>query len=181
MRSSYKKNEYGELFTALTNIYRPKLAVELGVLDGYSLIAMAKGGAGKVVGVDLFGEYKFKHGRMPEIYAEAKKNDVSIELIHQSAFDAPSQFNDKSIDFFHVDISNTGDSLREVFDVWNCKLSDQCVIIFEGGSLERDQVEWMKKHNKTTVNRFKQQLKRSNRYEFFTFTPFPSLTICRKV
>ena len=43
MRSSYQKNSYGEIFFALMEAFRPGVVVELGVLDGYSTIAMAKG------------------------------------------------------------------------------------------------------------------------------------------
>ena len=68
--SSYEKNNYDILFEALILLYKPKLTVELGVLNGFSLFAMAsraKEYGGKVVGIDLFEDYKYKKAYFNDI------------------------------------------------------------------------------------------------------------------
>lgn len=60
-----------------------------------------------------------------------------------------NDFNIKNVDIFHVDIANDGNvykhSLENLFNG---------IIIFEGGSLERDQVPWMKKYNKVPIKTY---------------------------
>lgn len=181
MRSSYIKNNYGELFTSIANIYKPKLVVELGTLDGFSLISFAKGAAEKVVGIDLFEDYDFKHGKQEEIFKQAELENVKVDLIKGDAFDAAHFFKSHSIDLLHIDVSNDGSKLWSLFDLWEDRVSKGGLIIFEGGSRERDDVEWMKKYKKTPIRTFINHLKDVKRYEVLTLTPYPSLTICRRV
>ncbi len=184
MRSSYKQNHYGWLFDGLITVTRPKVIVECGVLDGYSLLACAVAAEsceGKVFAYDLFDDYQFKHGNKEEIERMLKENDVkNVTLVKEDAFKAAARHEDNSVDFLHIDIANDGDKLAEILNVWHPKLKQDALFVFEGGSFERDQVEWMRKYNKSPIASFKLWSKFMVYYEFVTITPFPSVTICRK-
>lgn len=183
MRSSYTQNEYSVFFTSLSVMTKANLIVELGVLDGYSLLSFARGISknGKVIGIDLFEDYQFKHSTvdnvLDKIYDEYLQQ--KIELRKKDAFAAVNDFENDSIDILHVDISNDGTNLSTIFDLWTEKVKKDGLILFEGGSEERDNVEWMKKYNKKPINDFKKELN-SRGFEFITLVPFPSVTVCRK-
>jgi len=183
MRSSYKKNNYGKLFEALASIYQPNLVVELGVLDGYSLLSLARASAAaRVVGIDLFDEYEHNHGTVESIYDEAWSEQIgNIELIHKDAYEAFKDFDDESVDILHIDISNDAVQLEKLIALWYSKVRFDGLILFEGGSIERDQVEWMKKYNKLPVSPWKPNLRELFCLEYVTIPIFPSLTICRKI
>jgi predicted O-methyltransferase YrrM len=183
MRSSYKENSFDVIFTSIVRCHDPRLVVECGILDGYSLIALAAGGGPgcRVMGYDLFEDYKFTQASKNEIEFQAWKQGVSdkISLAKEDAFLAAKYHRDNTIDILHIDISNDGDNLAKMFDVWTPKIKKEGLILFEGGSQERDEVEWMTKYKKTPINKFKQTLNERG-FEYVTFLPFPSLTICIK-
>jgi len=184
MRSSYKDNGYADFFAGLAKIYQPKLIVECGVLDGYSLLAMAKAAPKATVkGIDLFEDYEHKHGSMDQIYSEAYDEGIrNIELQHADAFKAHTQFHQESIDILHLDISNDGNKLWDLFDVWQDKVKkEKGIIVFEGGSKERDNVSWMLRYGKMSIRKFKFELEMRKKWEVLTLTPFPSVTICRRI
>ena len=91
------------------------------------------------------------------------------------------KLNDNSIDLLHIDISNNGDILVNMIDIWGGKLSPDGMIAFEGGSIERDNVEWMKKYNfksigETLMNNPMIKME----WCFQVLEPFPSLTLLWK-
>lgn len=184
MRSSYAENNFGSLFTSLATLTKARLIVELGVLDGYSLLSFARGiqDGGKIIGIDLFEDYEFKHGMMDDVLDKTYNEYLQkkVELQRGNAFERFRDFENESIDILHVDISNDGDVLSDIFELWTSKIKKDGLIIFEGGSEQRDEIEWMKKYNKIPVADFKKNL--INRgFEFVTLAPFPSITICRKL
>ena len=158
------------------------LIVDIGLLDGYSLLAFARSDAKEVVGIDLFDDYDYSHGQMEDIYdlAQLQKVDHKIKLLKGNAFEAYENFNTSSIDILHIDIANTGENLPELFDLWYSKVKTNGLILFEGGSIERDNVEWMTKYEKVPINDFKKKID-PKKFEFLTLHPFPSLTLCRKL
>lgn len=182
MRSSYESNHYDNLLFSIAEIHKPKFIVELGVLDGYSLRALASGCFPKtqVYAFDLFEEYEYKHGNRDEVNEYLLKNNLNVALVKLDAILAAELFEDNSIGVLHVDISNDGDKLAKVFDAWTEKIQHDGIIVFEGGSQERDNIEWMKKYDKTPICEFKKTLTERG-FEFVTLAPFPSMTICRKV
>lgn len=183
MRSSYIINNYESFFEGLVRIHDPKLIVECGVLDGYSLISMARGAKKtvRVVGFDLFEDYEFKHGSVEAIEFEAWKSNVDdkITLVKKDAILAAEDFDDETVDLLHIDISNDGDNLRQMFNVWGRKIKKGGLFVFEGGSEERDSVEWMVKYKKTPIKLFKDYIKLMS-WDCITFLPYPSLTVCTK-
>lgn len=186
IESSYKENNYGALFETITRIYKPDICVELGCLNGYSGIYTARGlkknRRGKLYIIDLFENYKYKHCS----YLKAKKNfslyGVSefVEFIRGDVFEKCADLRFDKIDFLHIDISNNGDVLKKIFNTLDDKITEKTIIIFEGGSVERDNIEWMKQFGKKPLRDFINNKQFQNKFEYFTFNPFPSLTICRK-
>ena len=63
--SSYKDHGYGHFFYALTRVLQPVQCIELGVLQGFSLLTVAaalrENGRGTIDGFDLFEEYPYHH------------------------------------------------------------------------------------------------------------------------
>jgi predicted O-methyltransferase YrrM len=178
--SSYKENNYGKLFTALVEIHQPELVVECGVLSGYSLSAMMDADLRKpcrFIGVDLFEGYPYKHCK----YEEMKKffHFTEVELRKKEAVQAAEDFEDESVDILHIDLSNNGNILDDMFDAWTQKIKKGGLVIFEGGSPERDKVEWMEKYGRSPIRHCKGFLSYRG-FEYVTLLPYPSLTICRR-
>ena len=46
-------------------------------------------------------------------------------------------------------------SISDVFNKVKNKLESGSTMIFEGGSIERDNIDWMKKYNKVPINSIK--------------------------
>lgn len=184
MRSSYKANSYDKIFNALMHIHKPAIAVECGVLDGFSLFSLgevAETYGGEVYGVDLFDDYEFNHGSREEICKQILARGLTrTTLIKDDASKAANLFEDDTVGLLHIDISNTGDRLKNVFKAWYPKLQKDGILIFEGGSLERDEIEWMARGEEVPIAFFKHVLQESKRFEVLTLLPFPSLTVCRK-
>jgi len=182
VRTSYKENEYGEIFYKLITTYKPETVVELGVLDGYSTLHIAKGlqtnDNGHLWGYDLWEDYGYKHGDMDEVYDMLREEKVSsyVTLFKGDAFDVHDEWADNEIDFLHVDISNDGKVVREIMALWHKKVSG--IIVFEGGSVERDNVEWMGKYDKESiVEELRVNKLINDYYTYYTYNDFPSMTI----
>lgn len=182
MRTSYKQNDFGEIFYRLIRTYKPETVVELGILDGYSTLHIAKGlsvnGSGHLYGYDLWDDYDFKHGDMDEVYENLRNINLSshITLMKGDAFDVHDEWADNQIDFLHVDISNDGKVVRDIMALWHKKVSG--IIAFEGGSRERDNVEWMDKYDKESiVEELRTNRLINNYYTYYTYKEFPSMTI----
>ncbi|MBF8249482.1 MAG: putative SAM-dependent methyltransferase [Candidatus Levybacteria bacterium] len=179
--SSYEKNNYGDFFYALMRVYQPEKVVELGTKAGYSAYHMARGlkdnGKGTLDCYDLWEEYEFNS--VPRSVAEKNlkkfKNIVSFNL--RDAVGADKKY--KEIDILHVDLSNKGEILEEIIPHWIDKVSQ--FIIIEGGSKERDKVEWMTKFKKKPIANWLRDFARKRKnIEYVTIEPFPSVTILRK-
>ncbi len=182
MRSSYKKNNYGKLFESLSAVHRPKVIVECGVLDGYSIASFARGCPdAQVWGFDLFDDYEYTHAHYETVLRALENEFVShnINLVQKDALEAAGQFGDGAVDMLHLDISNDGKKLQKLFDVWDAKIRKGGLLIFEGGSTERDGNAWMLKYGRLPI-RYAKSMLSGMRYEYITLLPHPSVTICRK-
>lgn len=176
--SSYEINDYGNLFYALVKLHKPKKIVELGTKGGYSTFFMAKAlkenGFGKIDAYDLWEKYP--HSSCSKKHAEENLNEVFevVNLFQEDAIGLEKKY--ESTDILHVDLSNCGEKLEQTVIPWVNKV--KMFTIIEGGSEERDNVDWIKKYNKTPIRDWFK--KHENELEYFTFMPFPSLTIIRK-
>lgn len=189
MRSSYIDNDYGSVFRALILAQKPKLVVECGVLDGYSTFNIAhairfnrqnKGIICPFFAYDLWEDYDYKHGDFQEVEDMLKNQglDNYCHLTEGDAFEVAQVFEDNSIDFLHMDISNHGDTLIKTLDIWGCKISDNGMIAFEGGSEERDNVEWMRKYKFASIrDMLMNNPKVYENWIFQVFHMFPSMTL----
>lgn len=189
IRSSYKENEYGSVFRALVLAQRPMLVVECGVLDGYSTFHIAHALRfnrkawnirSEFFAYDLWEEYEYKHGDFAEVEKMLKDQrlDDFVHLTEGDAFNVADVFTDESVDLLHMDISNNGETLIQTLEVWGSKLSQTGMIVFEGGSEERDNVEWMVKYGFRSIQNVLQThpLVRSD-WVFQVLSPFPSMTL----
>jgi len=189
MRSSYIDNDYGKVFERTIFIFRPHKCVELGVLDGYSTLWIARGAKrGKVINnhpaylnaYDLWEDYPYKHGNMKDVQTILDNNDVSdcVTLHKKDAFTVHEDYDKNSVCFLHVDLSNDGEVLREIVDRWDDKLSFGGMMMFEGGSEERDNVDWMLKYGKKPIRKeINTNVILNKKYLFATYYAFPSLSV----
>ena len=192
MRSSYIENNYGEVLKAYILGWKPTTMVELGVLDGYSTIAIAEAikemnylyqMQSKLIAYDLFEDYEFKHGNKEEVESKIKEAGLQdlVELRKGDAYKVYADFPDNSVQFLHVDISNTGETLRTILELWNPKLIERGLVMFEGGSDERDNIEWMVKYNKPSIKKEIETNKFINdHYMYGTYYAYPSMTVFLK-
>jgi len=153
--SSYRENDLGRTLYDLVLKYRPKKIVEIGILHGYSTIAMAMAideiGEGQLTAYDLFEDYKFKHGTESEVRGTLQKYSVDkyvtlVKMSFEEWLANPSDF-----DFLHLDISNNGDSIERLYDVVKTKIEKGAIVTFEGGTEERDQVTWMRTYTNKPI------------------------------
>jgi len=180
IHSSYKQCNYKLLFYGIVRQIKPDVCVEIGVLEGYSLFSMAlalqENANGKIFGFDLFEDYEFRHERLKIINKRIKKIGLEkyISLTKKDAFDIYKDFN--RIDLLHVDISNNGKVYSNVFKQWSDRVKK--IILLEGGSIARDNIDWMKKYQKPPINPEINKLTiEYPNWKFYIIQPYPSITI----
>ena len=192
MISSYAKNNLGEILLTHIKCFRPLVAVELGVLDGYSTSFIAQGLKvnkerwglnGHLDSYDLWESYQYRHGDFISVSNMLIDLDIKefVTLHKGDAFEVWKNYQDKSVHFLHVDISNTGETLRDIMVLWDRKIYQGSIILFEGGSEERDKEKWMIEHHKLLI---KPELENNpiikKNYIYATYNLYPSLTILYK-
>lgn len=192
MHSSYTVNNFEEIFKAVVSAYQPKTCVELGVLEGYSAIAIGKalkenfekfGSFGHLDAYDLFEDYPYRHSSL-EV---TQKNivlaglDEFVTLQRHDAFKVHELYNPNSVELLHIDLSNTGAILKDIVESWDSKMVYGGAILFEGGSEERDNIDWMRKYGAPSIKEELESNKMiSEKYVFGTYFKFPSLTCLLK-
>ena len=181
VNSSYKESGYQYLFYALVRLLSPHKICEIGVLQGFSLLSMAsalkKNNQGEISGYDLFDDYEFKNERMINVQSRIDKAGLSefAKIKRQDAFSVSLEV--EKTDILHVDISNNGITVEQLFLQWKEKVNK--LMIFEGGGHARDEIEWMVKFQKTPISPVLRQL--SNQFQmwqFVTLEAYPSITVC---
>ena len=65
---------------------------------------------------------------------------------------------DKEFDLLYFDIDNDGDKVLEMYSGCKSNIEKGSVVIFEGGSQVRDDVEWMNSLRKTKITSIKEQV-----------------------
>jgi hypothetical protein len=189
MRSSYLANDLGKILKTYVLAFKPSRAVELGVLDGYSTYHIAEAikqiketqnWAPPFDAYDLFDDYQYKHGSQQEVQDMINSKGLGefVNLKKGDAYEVYKNYEDARIDFIHVDLSNTGDVLKKFLEIWHTKIAPRCIILFEGGSEERDNIEWMKKYNMPSIRK---ELNTNPMVEKYYITgiyyQFPSITL----
>ena len=182
-RSSYEANSYGDLFYALVRMYRPARVVELGTKAGYSAFHIARGmatnGFGKLDCYDLWEKYQYNSNSKSMAEKNLKKYSKYVRLYLRDVVGVDRKYKKDQVDFVHIDLGNEPAMLQKVLLPWLNKVGK--FVIIEGGSQERDQIDWMIKYKKSPLSPWLRKIARQNSaIEYFTFAPFPSVTIIRK-
>jgi predicted O-methyltransferase YrrM len=180
LHSSYSAHGYGSIFYALIRVLRPARLVECGLFEGYSLLsagaALRDNGAGRIDGYDLFEAYPYRHAVREQVARQVTASGLGdVVHIHSADAGAVHALWD-AVDYLHVDVSNNGDTYRRVFEQWASKVRQ--VIVLEGGSVERDNVEWMRRYDKPAIVPALADLEAAYPdWSFGVLEPFPSMTI----
>ena len=188
IRSSYKVSNMGKILGLMALANKPRLIVECGILDGYSLYHFAEATKlnseakyfdGHVIAYDLFDEYEFKHGNAVDVHNMIKHYGLEefVTILQGDAYKVHENFENGEIDFLHIDISNDGDTFIKMFELWNQKISPSGRIVFEGGSRERDDVEWMAKYNKKPIRSAIATLAQEKGWQLMVIKDWPSITV----
>jgi hypothetical protein len=179
MKSSYNnKIDFGDLIKTITFLKTPNKIVEFGILEGFSLTKFIENSDKKCVieAFDLFDDFNGNHSNYDIINKFKKYDNVKIEKAN--LYEKLFEIEDNSVDILHVDIANNGDTYEFILKNGFDKLKKDGIIILEGGSVERDNIEWMLKYNKPKINPILK--KYSDKYHIKTIGVMPSITIVKK-
>lgn len=199
--SSYAAHQLGRLLYSVAWNLKPTDIVEFGVLEGYSLIAFAQyqrdryrgeewGGqmmSVSVGGYDLFEDYPFKHSSKDTVISNLNRwvpgNKVIVEKRGFEDWFLNEWERSPARRLFHLDISNDGDKLKMVLDAARERQNrvgdlDDSWMLVEGGSHERDNVEWMKKFNRPSLREALEREVPPGNWTLVT-DEFPSISLIR--
>lgn len=179
MSSSYshKTLSYDDIFKTVTWLTKPKTILEFGILNGFSLKCFATiAPDAKIVAYDIFEKFNGNSAKrdIVDLFKEYKNVDIR-EGDFYKVFESLAN---NSIDILHIDIANDGLVYEFAFDKYLEKLTDRGIILLEGGSLERDNVEWMLKYKKSSIHAMLK--KYESVLDIHNIDGFPSMTIVRK-
>ena len=162
IESSYNEHNIGSIMYDIVREHKPKKIVEFGVLYGYSTVAMAQAvrdnGIGNIKAYDLFEEYEYKNGVKEIVEHNLDFYDLKDKVtLDQTDFYAWLE-NPEPFDLLHFDISNDGVLIKLVKEKLSNQINNGAIVLFEGGGIIRDDVEWMVKYNKIKMNPLKDDL-----------------------
>jgi predicted O-methyltransferase YrrM len=147
---------------------KPQKVIEFGTKAGLTTITIALAlkeieENGKIVSYDCFDQ-QVKERISDVISIDQVLNNIKkwncqdiIEVKKMDFFDwikDPQQF-----DLMYLDIDNDGDKIQQLSDAVYDQLLRGSIIVFEGGSIERDNVPWMLSKNKKQMNLVKDYVK----------------------
>jgi predicted O-methyltransferase YrrM/uncharacterized RmlC-like cupin family protein len=147
VESTYQWNDVG--LTIYDYIFRqdPRTVIEFGVLHGYSAVCIGLAlkdldRGGKLICYDLWEDYPYKRGKRADVQALVDKHGLSsfVELRYGDVYEwleRPEHF-----DVLHLDISNNGDRIKKMVSPLEDSILAGGDVLFEGGTLERDEVGW---------------------------------------
>jgi predicted O-methyltransferase YrrM len=156
IESSYLANDLGAVLRLVVLAYAPKKIVEFGVYHGYSTVHMAQGlrtlGEGHIDAYDLWDLYEYNHTTMNIAQQNIDAYGVGdLVTLRQANYyewlENPTEF-----DMLHIDISNNGDIIEQTLTKLAPQIDNGSIVVFEGGSVERDNVQWMREFNKRPIN-----------------------------
>lgn len=177
MRSSYLSSvDFGDIIGVITQLKNPKRIVEFGLLDGFSLKNFSENCSEDCIikGYDIFEDFVGNSANYKDLSNKFKGNN-NINILKGNFYESVNLFDDNSIDILHVDIANDGNVYEFAINNYIKKIKQGGILMLEGGSNERDNVDWMIKYNKKPI---KQVLEKyTNKYKIFTIDKFPSMTL----
>ena len=187
--SSYEENNYGSVFRAIVLMTKPKKIIEFGILNGYTTYNVAEAVKFnenkcnincKFESYDIFEDYEYNHGNIEEVKNMIKLKDLSdyVDIKYGDIFEIYKKIEENSVDLLFIDISNDGDKIKRAVELWDSKVKGMMII--EGGSIERDK-GWIKKYNKKPIRPLLENNNLINeKYNWFVFDKFPSVTLLMK-
>ena len=180
IKSSYNnKIDYSELFASICFLSKPKKVIEIGILNGYSLESMAKNVSSdcQIDAYDIFDKFNGNSANQKQLCDYfAPYSNVTIQ--YGDFYQLVEKFEDNSVDIFHIDIANNGDVYKFVLNNYIKKLKPNGIILMEGGSDERDAVEWMDKYNKPKIKPVLEEF--ASKFNIKTIGNMPSITLITK-
>ena len=119
----------------LTNKYNPQVTVDLGVDYGHSTFALAYQNKGKVYGIDSFEGDEFTgYSNTYDIVKNTYKQLVEQKVLDDNII-IKGFFNDiydifgKKIDILHIDGTHSYEDVKNDFEKWSTKISDNGIIL----------------------------------------------------
>ena len=179
MKSSYNNTlNYGDLLSFVCWNRTPTKIVEIGILQGYSLNIFCKNSEEecKIDAYDIFDEFNGNAANRQDI-EKLFRSEKKLNIDYGDFYKLKDKYEDNSIDILHIDIANNGDVYEYVFNNYISKMKKDGIIILEGGSEERDNIEWMKKYNKSAMKNILDKYK--DKYEILTVGCVPSITFIK--
>jgi predicted O-methyltransferase YrrM len=177
MKSSYKNNlDYKDIFDTLCFLKNPQKIVEIGILDGYSLKAMADNVSSscQIDAYDIFEEFN-GNGANKEKLSQTFTEYKNVNIQYGDFYKVIDNLYDESIDILHIDIANNGEVFEFALTKYITKIKKDGIIILEGGSKERDEIGWMNKYNKPKITPILNKYK--DDFKIKIIGTLPSLTI----
>lgn len=181
IKSSYKNSlNYKDIFKTICFMHQNcKKIVEIGILDGYSLktIADSVSNICQIDAYDIFDDFNGNRAN------KEKLNNIftpytNVNILYGDFYNLVNTFDNNSIDILHIDIANNGNIYEYVFNNYINKIKNNGIIVLEGGSNERDNIEWMNKYNYPKMKPILEQF--SSTYNILTIGNIPSITIITK-
>ena len=150
-RSSYKEEKFSKVLKTVCVLKNPKKIIEFGILDGYSLECFidSTDDSCTIEAYDIFEDFPYNSARYDYIMGRFNTGRVSIRK--GDLFDSADNLAEESVDVLHVDIANNGEVYRYCIEKLIPKLRNDGVMLLEGGSIERDEVDWMIKYKKPKI------------------------------
>ena len=180
MRTSYTDPvNFGDIIRAVTFVVAPRDIMEIGILDGFSLSVFCESRpSGAIVeGYDIFDDFCGNHASFDHL--QDKFAGVSgCSIVRGDFYEVFKKKANRSIDIIHIDIANDGDIFRFAFNNYMPKLREGGALLLEGGSEQRDQVDWMIRYSKPPINPVVREL--SSYYDIQIIGNMPSLTIAKR-
>jgi len=177
MNSSYKNNlNYGDLFESITFINKPRSILEIGILDGFSLKCFSDNSDKntQIDAYDIFDEFNGNHANK-ELLIKKFKEYKNINIQYGDFYELYKL--DHKYDIIHIDIANNGDVYEFAINNYLSKLNKNGILILEGGSEKRDNIEWMIRYNKPKIKPVLRKYK--DKYNIKTIGELPSLSFIR--
>ena len=177
MKSSYVNADinYGDILSSIAFTQVPRTVVEIGILDGFSLekLVQATGPTTKIMAYDIFDEFNGNSANMEELQNKFK-NHSRVEIQYGDFYNL-NNIIDGNLDIIHIDIANDGHVYKFAVEKYMSLLSRKGILVLEGGSRERDEVEWMKRYEKPPIAEYLKTLTVPHR----TLGKFPSITMIK--